>query len=188
MHFIKTDAQLCHLNVMIKHERHQLERASVSFQLLRFSDKKTSCGAAGLNWHLPPSGFFPDGGFQVSDKWDRLIEMHAATASGCHFSSSSAAVRVWKGAEVVGGIKNFQISYSEVLAKCCFPRPPLPRGSSPLKPEKPEYLQQCERWGRVGTGTWRSAASHQCRLTDGSIQPAGPRHLNASSKTPNACT
>lgn len=42
---------------------------------------------------------------------------------------------------------------------------------SPLKPEKPECLPQCERWSRVGTGTRRSAASHQCRLTDGSIQP-----------------
>lgn len=55
---------------------------------------------------------------------------------------------------------------------------------SPLKPEKPECLPQCERWSRVGTGTRRSAASHQCRLTDGSIQPAAPRHLNARSKEP----
>lgn len=51
------------------------------------------------------------------------------------------------------------------------PRPPLPGGPSPLKLEKPKCLQQCEHWSRVGTGTHRSAASHQCRLTDGSIQP-----------------
>lgn len=42
----------------------------------------------------------------------------------------------------------------------------------PLKPEKPECLRQCERWSRVGTGTQRSTASHQCSLTDGSIQSA----------------
>lgn len=36
----------------------------------------------------------------------------------------------------------------------------------------------------MGTGARRSAASHQCRLTDGSIQLAGPRRLNAWYKAP----
>lgn len=107
-------------------------------------------------------------------------------AAAIRLKSSSAAVRVCdRGAEVevvVKGIKRFRINFSEAPAKCRFPRPPLPGGPSPLKSEKPECLRQCERWSRVGTGTRRSAASHQCRLTDGSIQPAAPQRLNAWSK------
>lgn len=55
-------------------------------------------------------------------------------------------------------IKKFRISYSSALAKCCFPWPPPPRGPSPLKPEKPECLRQCERraeWGRAPGGQQR---------------------------------
>lgn len=147
--------------------------------------KKTSCGPAGLNWHLPSIWLLPR--WRFPGQWQRRqgIKMRADPASGhdSSSSSSSSSVRVWKRAEMVEGIKKFRINYSEALTKCCLPWPPLPGGLSPLKPEKLECLRQCEHWGKVGTGTRRSAASHQCRLTDGSIQPAGPQHLNAWSKT-----
>ncbi|CAB1422337.1 unnamed protein product [Pleuronectes platessa] len=69
-------------------------------------------------------------------------------------------------------------------AKCHLPPGLLgPGDPSPLKPEEPEWLRQCERWSRVGTGTRRAAASHQCWFTDGSIQTRQvPQGLSAASR------
>lgn len=178
---IKRDAQLGDLNVTIRHERHKQELDSASS--LHLSDKPTPCGPAGLNWHLPLIWLLPRWSFlgQWQRRWG--LKTQASTA-GCSNRSPPLQLSEWQEAEVVEGIKRFRMNFSETLSKCCFPWPPLPAGPPPLKPEKPECLRQCERWSTVGTGTWRSTASHQCRLTDGSIQSAGQQRLNAWSKNP----
>lgn len=97
-------------------------------------------------------------------------------------SSSSVAVRAW---QEVGarGIKRFGINCSEASAKCCFPRSLLgPEARRLWNWRRPECLRQCERRGRVGTGSRRSAASHQCRLTDGSIQHATTQRLQKNTR------
>lgn len=164
----------------MRHERHKLELAPASFQHLSFTDKRTQCEPAGLNFpHLASSQM----------EFSRWVTKETG-ASRCRLQQQAVAIpppplqlsECDRGAEVLR-IKRFRKNYSEAPAKCRFPRPPLPWGPSPLKPEKPERLWQCERWGWERAGTWRSAASHQCRLTDGSIQPTGPQHLIAWSET-----
>lgn len=103
------------------------------------SDKRTARGPTGLT----PSPIRPLPRWRFPGQWQMRWGIKTQTAPPpLQLSECERGWRWW--------IKKFGISYSSALAKCRFPRPPPPRGPSPLKPEKPECLWQCERWAERG--------------------------------------
>lgn len=127
--FIKTDAELRDLDVVtMRRERHKLELQPAS----------NTSASLNVDQQVDTDTSLRRGGFQVSDKGDGSVQIQAAAAfpppPPLWLSEREGGGR---GGEEVVGIKRFRINCSKPPAKCCFPRPPLPGGPSPLKLETP---------------------------------------------------